>query len=65
MALRKTAVLGKEKYPAATNVIPKNTHQDTMDSFKDEETANNMANDIDELSKPSGFSVKVVILGQD
>ena len=51
IALWKTAQMGKEKYPDASNVILKNTYvDDIVESFKDKGTAIK----IDELIKPGG-----------
>ena len=59
VALRKTAQMGKEIYPDASNVILKNTYvDDIVDSFKDKETAIKITEEIDKLIKPGGFEIK-------
>ena len=58
-ALRKTAAMGKGKYPEAAHVVFKNTYvDDIVDSLQDQKVAIKMMKKIVELIKPGGFAIK-------
>ena len=58
-ALRKTAEMGSDAYPEAAEVILRNTYvDDIVDSFDDEEKADKIKREIEELIKIGGFRVK-------
>ncbi|XP_068712869.1 uncharacterized protein [Montipora foliosa] len=66
VALRKTAEMGRERYPQATQIIQDNTYMDDIiDSTEDLPTAQTIASDIENLIKKGGFQVKGWIFSDD
>ena len=66
VALRKTAEMGREKYPQAAQIIQENTYMDDIiDSTEDLPTAQTIASDIENLINKGGFQVKGWIFSDD
>ena len=63
LALRKTAEMGSQDYPAAAKIIQSNTYMDDIiESTKDLQTAKKLTKDIEKLISKGGFKLKEWIL---
>ena len=66
LALTKTAMIGKEKYPEAANTVIRNSYvDDLLDSFDDQSKARQIASEIEELLGHCGFRIKEWVLSSE
>lgn len=66
LALRKTAEMGKEKFPKAADVVLNSTYvDDVIDSFPEDEETTEISKDVSELIKPGGFEIKEWIISNN
>ena len=64
-ALRKTAKMGQDIYPAATETVLRNTYMDILDNVDSMEKAKCITTNIEELIKRGAFQIKGWIMSGD